>query len=135
MVRVHIDKIVFISRGFWCTDNFGSKELGTSSIRSLIGPYELGPNHQPISDEINHGPSSYKPKLSLHQNPRDINTILSIWTRTIFEFIYALTFIMWLISYGVYYMIYTLWISSQKFRVVCDIFIIIICGMCFCNKF
>ena len=37
------------------------------------------------------GPSSYRPKLLLHENPLEINGFLSIWTRTIFEFIYAST--------------------------------------------
>ena len=42
---------------------------------------ELGPDHQPISDQITHGPSSYRPKLLLHEYPREKNA----------EFIYALT--------------------------------------------
>ena len=37
------------------------------------------------------GPSSYRPKLLLHENPLEINAFLSIWSRTIFEFIYAST--------------------------------------------
>ena len=164
MVRVHIDKKAFISCGFWYSDNFVSKELGQSLIwwpdsghwlvddlvrvhmdnffelkmTGWIFLYELEPNHQPISDRINHGASSYKEKLALHRNQRDINPFLSIRTRTIFEFIYALSFIMlliWVISYGVYYMIYTLWISSQSLCVVCNVFIIIISGMCLAVSF
>ena len=41
------------------------------------------------------GPSSYRQKLLLHENPLEINAFLSIWTRTIFEFIYALTCNSW----------------------------------------
>ncbi len=37
------------------------------------------------------GPSSYRPRLLLHENGREINAFLSIWTRAIFEFIYALS--------------------------------------------
>ena len=72
LVRVDIDK--FISSFF----------IGNNSL------FELGPNQQPINDQIIDGPSSYRPKLKPHENPREINTFLLIWTRTIFEFIYAL---------------------------------------------
>ena len=33
---------------------------------------QLEPNYQPISDQIIDGPSSYSPKIWLHQNPREI---------------------------------------------------------------
>ena len=36
------------------------------------------------------GLSSYRPRLLLHENLLEINAFSSIWTRTIFEFIYAL---------------------------------------------
>ena len=126
-----IDWLMIWSEFIW-TIFFESKMTG------WIFLYELEPNHQPISDRINHGASSYKEKLALHRNQRDINPFLSIRTRTIFEFIYALSFIMlliWVISYGVYYMIYTLWISSQSLCVVCNVFIIIISGMCLAVSF
>ena len=41
-------------------------------------PNELGPNHQPISDQITDGPSPYRPKLLLHEYPREKNAFLSI---------------------------------------------------------
>ena len=39
----------------------------------MIWSLELGSNDQPIDHQIIHGPSSYQPKLSLHQNRREIN--------------------------------------------------------------
>ena len=51
--------------------------------------YELRQNYQPISDQIIDVPSSYRPKISLRQNPREIIAFSSISTRTIFEFIYT----------------------------------------------
>ena len=105
LVRVHIEKKAFVSSGFSWSNYFGLTVIRTWTddlVRVHLSkfspsffirencPNELGPNHQPISDQINHGPSSYRPKLLLHENPLEINAFLSIWTRTIFEFIYAL---------------------------------------------
>ena len=73
LVRVHLSKFI---PSFFIRENC---------------PNELGPNHQPISDQINHGPSSYGPKLLLPVKPTRKNAFLSIWTRTIFEFISAMT--------------------------------------------
>ena len=80
--------------GRWLVDDLVRVHLSKFIPLFFIGkncPNELGPNRQPISDQINHGSNSYRPKLLLHENPLEINAFLSIWTRTIFEFIYALT--------------------------------------------
>jgi len=65
-------------------------ENGPSSYRQKRHLFR-GPNYQPISDHMIDGPSSYRPKWTLYQNQREVNGLLSIWTRTIFEFIYAWT--------------------------------------------
>ena len=80
--------------GCWLVDDLVQVHLDNFSNekwRNEFALNELGPNHQPISDQINHGPSSYRPKLLLPGKPTRKNAFLSIWTRTIFEFIYAMT--------------------------------------------
>ena len=49
-------------------------------------------------------PSSYRPKLLLHENPLEINAYLSIWTRTIFEFIYAMACI--LLTFRIFFLFF-----------------------------
>ena len=140
MVRVHIDKKAFISSGFSCSNNFGSIRTWTSVIWSLIswwfGPSsfgqffewkrkewiclnELGPNHQPISDQITEVQVLIDPKILLHENSLEINAFLSIWTRTIFEFIYASTCINeanWLWNSINYLYLVKYRISNDKFK-------------------
>ena len=67
------------------------RQIHTFIFHSKKCPSSTLANHQPISDQITDGPSSYRPKLLLHEYPREKNAFLSIWTRTIFEFIYAMT--------------------------------------------
>ena len=99
MVRVHIDKKAFFRVGFPWSNNFGLKyknlDHGLSgrwfSFEKIV-QMKSGQNHQPISNQITDGPSSYRPKLLLHENQFEIDAFFSIWTRTIFEFIYVIIF-------------------------------------------
>ena len=142
MVRVHIDKKAFISSGFSCSNNFGTIRTWTSVIWSLIGWWfgpssfgqffewkrkewiclnELGPNHQPISDQITEVQVLIDPKLLLHENSLEINAFLSIWTRTIFEFIYASTCTVVKLYYFTWY-VCIWWSKSSDMILISDLF-------------
>ena len=117
MVRVHFDKKAFISSGFSWSNNFGLNIYNiykNLDLDDLVADWLIIwsefiwtifriknegmnlPNWTRTKSLTNQrpdyrGPSSYRQKLLLHENPLEINTFLSIWTRTLFEFIYALT--------------------------------------------